>query len=79
MFDLVILDLNMPISDGYDACKKILSIYLEDKLLCTNKKDNYLNLKFLKDFKPIIIANTAEVIDSEKNNYLIQYGFDKAL
>jgi hypothetical protein len=35
----------MPISDGYDACKKILSIYQDDeKLLCFYKKDNMLNL-----------------------------------
>ena len=27
MFDLVILDLNMPISDGFDACKKISQLY----------------------------------------------------
>ena len=23
MYDVIILDLNMPISDGFDACKKI--------------------------------------------------------
>jgi len=27
MFDVVILDLNMPIMDGYDACKKIRALY----------------------------------------------------
>lgn len=32
MFDLVILDLNMPISDGYEACKKINQMYDENKL-----------------------------------------------
>ena len=26
-FDLVILDLNMPISDGYEACKNILKLF----------------------------------------------------
>ena len=80
MFDLVILDLNMPISDGYEACKKIHSIYNdEEKLLFSNKIDNKLNLNFLKEFKPIIIACTAEVIDTEKKNYLIKNGFDLAV
>ena len=27
MYDIIILDLNMPISDGYDACKKIQLLY----------------------------------------------------
>ena len=27
LFDIVLLDLNMPISDGYDSCKKILKLY----------------------------------------------------
>jgi CheY-like chemotaxis protein len=27
MYDLIILDLNMPISDGYEACSKILKLY----------------------------------------------------
>jgi CheY-like chemotaxis protein len=77
MFDLVILDLNMPISDGYEACKKIHSIYNDEaKVLFTNKIVNKINLNFLKEFKPIILACTSEVIDTEKNNYLIQNGFD---
>ena len=29
-FDLVILDLNMPISDGYDACRKITRMFKQD-------------------------------------------------
>ena len=32
IFDVIILDLNMPISDGYEACKKINQIYDEKKL-----------------------------------------------
>ena len=26
-FNLIVLDLNMPISDGYEACKKISNLY----------------------------------------------------
>ena len=31
-FDLIILDLNMPISDGYEACKNIQSLYNDNKI-----------------------------------------------
>ena len=27
LFDLVVLDLNMPISDGYETCKNIVNLY----------------------------------------------------
>ena len=33
IFDVIILDLNMPISDGYEACKKISQMYDETMLL----------------------------------------------
>ena len=26
-FDMILLDLNMPICDGYEACRKILNLY----------------------------------------------------
>ena len=26
-FDIIVLDLNMPISNGYEACEKILKLY----------------------------------------------------
>lgn len=28
-FDMIIMDLNMPIMDGYEACKQIIQIYKE--------------------------------------------------
>ena len=33
MFDLVVLDLNMPIADGYEACTNILQLFQQDTLL----------------------------------------------
>jgi len=37
MFDLVILDLNMPISDGFDACSKIQKLYNQRKKIDFNQ------------------------------------------
>jgi CheY-like chemotaxis protein len=31
-FDLVILDLNMPISDGYETCRNITRMFTRDKI-----------------------------------------------
>mmetsp|Transcript_34459 Transcript_34459/g.52735 ORF Transcript_34459/g.52735 Transcript_34459/m.52735 type:complete len:236 (+) Transcript_34459:2942-3649(+) len=33
LFDLIVLDLNMPITNGYDACKLIVKFYSQQKLL----------------------------------------------
>lgn len=33
MFDLIILDLNMPVSDGYEACKSILQLFSDTNML----------------------------------------------
>ena len=33
LFDLIVLDLNMPISDGYEACKNIVNLYADNKKL----------------------------------------------
>ena len=30
LFDIVLLDLNMPISNGYEACTKILKLFNKD-------------------------------------------------
>ena len=38
LFDLIVLDLNMPISDGFEACKNIMKLYQE-------KSSMYLNLR----------------------------------
>lgn len=33
LFDLIVLDLNMPISNGYEACKNILMKYDNSRIL----------------------------------------------
>ena len=37
MFDLIVLDLNMPISDGFQACSKILNLYKRGNLFKIQK------------------------------------------
>jgi CheY-like chemotaxis protein len=32
LFDVIVLDLNMPISDGYESCKNIQNLYLKNKI-----------------------------------------------
>jgi CheY-like chemotaxis protein len=49
-FDLVILDLHMPISDGYEACSKILDLY-KDGIF--KKKRPRFNFSI---FNPIMVA-----------------------
>lgn len=39
MYDLIILDLNMPISDGYEACEKILKLYEDNSIFRVIKKE----------------------------------------
>ena len=31
-YDLVLLDLNMPISDGYETCKKIIKLFNKNSI-----------------------------------------------
>jgi CheY-like chemotaxis protein len=44
MFDVVILDLNMPITDGYEACKKIRALYSECRLLRKERRQSVINM-----------------------------------
>jgi len=42
LYDIIILDLNMPISNGYDACSKIDSIFESQEHLKLNSTVDYL-------------------------------------
>ena len=39
LFDLIVLDLNMPISDGYEACKNIVNLYGDNNKLFKMQKN----------------------------------------
>jgi CheY-like chemotaxis protein len=57
-FDLVVLDLHMPISDGYETCANIVKLYNEEKIFgadnSQSRSKNSLSLE--SNLMPIIIA-----------------------
>jgi CheY-like chemotaxis protein len=40
LFDIVFLDLNMPISNGYEACTKILKLFNKDQIFRVESSNN---------------------------------------
>ena len=66
LFDLIVLDLNMPISNGWEACIKIIRKYDQDQIF----RPQSLNLK------PLIIALTSDLIDDLMKRQLHTVGFD---
>ena len=59
-FDLVVLDLNMPISDGYTACHNIRKLY-NRTIQCVQNSDSSMKSVSLKNFMPFLVAVTAHV------------------
>ena len=78
-FDLVVLDLQMPISDGYDACKNILGLFNERKLfkIKTNQSSFSETVREYK-IKPIMVAASSFVNDEVMVNTNAA-GFDRTL
>ena len=78
MFDVIILDLNMPITDGYEACKKINEIYDDINLL--QQADESSTGRQVKDLKPLLFACSGDDVESsEIKMKLDAAGFDRAL
>ena len=73
------MDLNMPVSNGYDACNKIKAFFANRREVKYSNAQESLVLD-LSIFKPIIVACTAENIQSGQTRELIeQTGFDHAI
>ena len=90
MYDVIILDLNMPITDGYEACKKIRALYSEHRLLRKEKRQSVVNMsidspldqqdQLLKEIRPIMIACSSDDLESEiVQARLNDAGFDSYL
>ena len=37
LYDVIVLDLNMPISDGFEACTKILNLFNQQKMFSNSE------------------------------------------
>ena len=74
MFDLVVLDLNMPILDGYDTCISIRSLF--DLHLVSPKFNTNKRLNAQLNEVPLMVANTADSVGQVKRA-CEKAGFDK--
>ena len=72
MFDIIILDLNMPISDGYEACRKINQMYDENKFFKNEEQEQKAMGGLIKNLKPLLLACTGDDV----NNLLIKTNLD---
>lgn len=64
--DLIVLDLNMPITNGYDACRQIKKYYEETKEVESHieKKGEKSSIKARVQVNaPIIVASTGDEVD----------------
>ena len=84
LFDIVILDLNMPISDGFETCKNIIKffkcqgIFKIDQSFVSNISSSHGQNLPLKIFKPVIVALSSLITkDIEKKTDLA--GFNLTL
>ena len=72
---MVILDLNMPILDGWGACTKILQIFdSRSKILNTQFISKDVN--FVNTLKPLIFGVTASDITNEMIKEAKECGFE---
>ena len=74
-FDLIVLDINMPIMNGMDACRSILKLYNEFGVFSVPKAASSRNLNgdmekeksiIPKERWPVIIAVTSEAVGPEE-------------
>lgn len=79
-FDLILLDLNMPITDGFEAMKQITSIF-EDKKKMIALTDDLKEKDALPDGSKVLASRTVFIACSALKNEEVsskckQYGFD---
>lgn len=70
-FDLVVLDLNMPVTDGFEACTMIRSLYGNG-----SRSSRNLNIINLLKAQPYLVAVSGFIDDSTKVK-VERAGFDQ--
>ena len=75
MFDLIVLDLNMPIMSGYQACEKIYEHYKNSNNIFEFNSINDKRSIGIEDMIPVIIGVTASDITIQLLKEAESYGF----
>jgi CheY-like chemotaxis protein len=84
-FCLILTDLNMPISNGYETCKNIWNLYNEKSIFKTVKRKSGIsqtcsdgkNDILMIQMRPLIVAWTSENLSNKKlMDKLTECGFD---
>ena len=79
-FDLVLLDLGMPIMDGYEACSRIQDIFSQDKIFSYVEKegkcDSSSQLRELYSYcAPLVISCSCNAVTPEIRAKTKEAGF----
>ena len=75
-FDLIILDLNMPISNGYEACIKIITLYKQINIFDINTKEREPSPNgCCTSVKPLIVA-LSSYVDEPTYKESMKAGFE---
>ena len=75
IFDVIVLDLDMPICNGFEACQMIQELYTCKKLFSSSSVNG-----IIQSFRPLIIAFSSKNLDSPAvKKDMDEAGFDFAL
>lgn len=66
MYDLVVLDLDMPVCDGYESCNTICKHFQDKVVQVRNKgrKSSGAGAGMMQDYIPIIVAVSGYIDDA---------------
>ena len=74
MFDLVVLDLNMPILNGWAACKKIQEMFDHKNKLFTLQFVN-TSAQHMLNLKPVVVGVTGSTVTCDMTKEALESGF----